>query len=205
MHGPLQAAAARTAAAWAAGLLLAASATAQGKASPGTGSPPPARLAVCEACHGADGNSTLAQSPSLAAQPRLFLENTLIMIREGLRPIAAMGRLLDGVSDAEIVALADHYHRQKARPEPTPRDAAAFARGQALAARALCGTCHLPDYSGQQQIPRLASQREDYLALSMRQFRDNQALGRDTQMNGIMRGFGDRDIADLAHYFAQLP
>lgn len=204
MVGASVRAAAAQAAAWAAGLVLAVSASAQGTAPAGAVSPP-ARLAVCAACHGADGNSTLAHSPSLAAQPRLFLENTLIMIREGLRPIAAMGRLLDGVSDAEIVALADHYHRQKARPEPTPRDAAAYARGQALAARALCGTCHLPDYSGQQQIPRLASQREDYLALSMRQFRDNQALGRDTQMNGIMRGFGDRDIADLAHYFAQLP
>ena len=24
------------------------------------------------------------------------------------------------------------------------------------------------------------------------------------QMNGVLRGFSDRDIADLAHYFAQL-
>jgi cytochrome c553 len=30
------------------------------------------------------------------------------------------------------------------------------------------------------------------------------AQGRDTMMNGVLRGFSDRDIADMAHYFAQL-
>ena len=30
------------------------------------------------------------------------------------------------------------------------------ARGEAIAARALCGTCHLPGYTGQSQVPRLA-------------------------------------------------
>jgi|688.fasta_scaffold288391_2 cytochrome c553 len=173
-------------------------------ASGATAAAPPARVALCGACHGIDGNSTLPMSPSLAGQPRVFLENTLILIREGLRPIAAMKGLLDGVSDAEIVALADHYSRQPARPEAGPRDEAAWRRGEALAARNLCGTCHLPTYAGQQQMPRLAGQRRDYLAQSMREFRDNRTQGRDTQMNGVLRGYSDRDIDDLALYFAQL-
>ena len=199
-----------TAARWAAVLLVAlglcaarAQTTPAGAGGPSTGTPPP-RLALCAACHGTDGNSSLPGSPSLAGQPRVFLENTQILIREGLRPIAAMKGLLDGVSDAEIVALADHYSRQAVRAQTVPRDAAAFSRGQALAARNLCGTCHLPSYAGQQQMPRLAGQRQDYLAQSMREFRDNKAQGRDTQMNGVLRGYSDRDIDDLAHFFAQL-
>lgn len=164
----------------------------------------PERLALCGACHGVDGNSSLALSPSLAGQPKVFLENTLILIREGLRQISAMQGLLHGVSDGEISALADHFNRQKARVSETTRDEAAFKRGEAIASRALCGTCHLPNYAGQQQMPRLAAQREDYLVQSMREFRDNKAQGRDTMMNGVLRGFSDRDIADMAHYFAQL-
>jgi cytochrome c553 len=164
----------------------------------------PGRLAMCGACHGANGNSALALSPSLAGQPKVFLENTLILIREGLRQIAPMQGLLNGVSDAEIVALADHYSRQKAIAPEAPRDEAAYRRGEAIASRALCGTCHLPNYAGQQQMPRLAAQREDYLVHSMREFRDNKAQGRDTMMNGVLRGFSERDIADMAHYFAQL-
>ena len=165
---------------------------------------PPAKLALCGACHGANGNSALALSPSLAGQPKVFLENTLILIREGLRQIAPMQGLLNGMSDAEIVALADHYSRQQAKGQDVPRDETAFRRGEAIASRALCGTCHLPSYAGQQQMPRLAAQREDYLVHSMREFRDNKAQGRDTMMNGVLRGFSDRDIADMAHYFAQL-
>jgi cytochrome c553 len=200
--------------AWAAALRVAASLTLCGAAAasgqtPAAAAGPaaaaaPARAAQCGACHGVDGHSTLALSPSLAGQPRVFLENTLIMIREGLRPIAAMKGLLDGVGDAEIVALADHYSRLPARAEAGPRDEAAWRRGEALASRNLCGTCHLPSYAGQQQMPRLAGQRQDYLAQSMREFRDNRTQGRDTQMNGVLRGYSDRDIDDLAHYFAQL-
>ena len=189
-------------------MLALGSAQAQSQTQPSAASAAPAapleRLALCGACHGANGNSALALSPSLAGQPKVFLENTLIMIREGLRQITPMQGMLNGVSDAEIVALADHYSRQPAKAQDTPRDEAMFRRGEAIAARALCGTCHLPSYAGQQQMPRLAAQREDYLVHSMREFRDNKAQGRDTMMNGVLRGFSDRDIADMAHYFAQL-
>lgn len=162
------------------------------------------RLGLCLSCHGADGQSPASTTPSLAGQPKVFLENTLIMIREGLRPVAVKRGLLDGVGDAEISALAEHFSRQPARPEESARNAASFARGQSLAAQGLCGTCHLPNYSGQQQMPRLAGQREAYLSHSMKGFRDNQAQGRDTMMNGVLRGLSDTDLADLAHYFAQL-
>ena len=189
----------------AASILMLGATAVTAQTSPETAAAVPApRIVVCGACHGADGNSSLPLNPSLAGQPRVFLENTLIMIREGLRPVAAMKGMLDGVSDAEIVALADHYARLPARPEPGPRDEAAWRRGEALADRNLCGTCHLPSYAGQQQMPRLAGQRQDYLAQSMREFRDNKTQGRDTQMNGVLRGYSDRDIDDLAHYFAQL-
>ena len=37
------------------------------------------RIQLCAACHGGDGNSTNAQIPSIAGQPKLFLENQLIL------------------------------------------------------------------------------------------------------------------------------
>lgn len=204
---PSQAAARKAAAFFMTTIAVLSSAAVQAQTSGAAATPatPPARVAVCAACHGADGNSVMANSPSLAGQPKVFLENTLIMVREGLRPIAAMQGLLDGVSDAEIVALAEHFSRQSPRTAETVRDEAMFKRGETLASRNLCGTCHLPNYAGQQQISRLASQREDYLAHTMREFRDNKAQGRDTQMNGVLRGMSDRDMSDLAHYFSRLP
>lgn len=162
------------------------------------------RLAVCAACHNADGRSTLADIPSLAAQPQVFLETQLVMIREGLRDVPQMKGMLDGVPDADLVAMAAHYAALPLVPQPAPRRADAFERGQALAGRALCNSCHLPTYLGQQQVPRVAGQREDYLLHSMRQFRDGKAVGRDSIMASSLYGMTDAQLGDLAHFLSQV-
>ena len=163
-----------------------------------------AKLAVCGACLGPDGNSSMAGSPSLAGQPKIFLENNLIMIREGIRDIPVMKGQLDGLSDPQIIALAKFYSAQTLKPTPGKRDEALYERGQLLSKQALCGTCHLPDYVGREQMPRLAGQREDYLLHTMRQFRSNQATGRDTIMAASLYGMNDDDLRAIAQYLSQL-
>lgn len=163
----------------------------------------PARAALCAACHGPLGNSEIVNTPSLAGQPKLFIENQLVLIREGMRDVPAMKGMLAGVSDGEIVELANYFSAQKpAVASKGAPDAATYQRGQALAARGLCGSCHLPDYSGRQQIPRLAGQHEAFLLQSLRQFRDHPGPGRDTIMSASVYGLKDNELADLAHYLA---
>jgi cytochrome c553 len=171
-------------------------------AAPGAGVS--SRLAVCAACHGADGNSQLANSPSLAAQPRVFLEHQLIVIREGLRVIPVMQGLLDGVTDQEISALAKHFAEQPLKSQPGSRDDARFERGRVLASSRHCASCHLAAYEGREQMPRLAGQREDYLVHSMRDFKSGNAVGRDTLMASALFGLTDQDLQDLGHYLAHL-
>jgi cytochrome c553 len=164
----------------------------------------PQRLALCAACHGADGNSQLKGIPSLAAQPKLFLENQLVLIREGMRDIPAMKGSLEGVSDTEITALAKYYADRTLAPVPTDKDVEVFARGGQLAEGMRCGICHLPTYLGREQIPRLAGQREDYLLHSMQQFKNHQAVGRDSNMAASVYGVSDQDLKDISYYLARL-
>ena len=164
-----------------------------------------ARLAACGACHGVNGQSQLAQLPSLAGQPRLFIENQLVLIREGLREVPAMQALMAGVSDEEIVQLATHFSGQAAGRTVEKTDPVLARAGALLAKPNLCGTCHLPDYRGQQQVPRLAGQRLDYLLLSMQQFRDRPGPGRDTIMAATLRGMSDADLTQLGHHPASQP
>lgn len=162
-------------------------------------------VAACAACHGADGIAPSPTIPSLAGQPRLFTENTLVLMREGLRELPATAAAAKRLSDEQVTALARHYEALPITPRPQAVRAEAARAGAALAARGLCGTCHLPDYRGQQQVPRLAGQHEPYLLASMKAFRDAPGAGRDTIMASTLRGFSDADLASLAHYLAVFP
>jgi cytochrome c553 len=164
--------------------------------------PPAATVQVCNACHGPGGNSQIPLTPSLAGQPKLFIENQLVLIREGLRDVPQMKDIVAGMSDETIVALARHYAAVKPIPKPGAAIQQKARLGAAAASKLLCGTCHLPDYSGQNQVPRLAGQDEPYLVHSMKQFRDNPGPGRDTIMAAVLYGLSDADLANLAHYLA---
>ena len=164
--------------------------------------PSAARLAVCNGCHGAGGVSVIAGTPSLAGQPKLFIETQLVIIREGLRDVPVMKPFLAGMADDEIVALATHYAAQAPKvlaPAAQPDKARA---GADIARNLGCGSCHLPTYAGQQQVPRLAGQDEAYLLQAMKQLRDHPGPGRDTIMAATLRGLSDADLDSLAHHLA---
>lgn len=193
------AAAALVAAALLAGPALAAGDAARGEAL--------ATARGCGACHGPRGVSSMPGMPSLAGMPDEFVVLQMILFREGLRDVPAMAPFARGLSDAEIEDLAAWFAALPPGPPPDrgALDAALAARGAALSARMNCGSCHLPDYRGRAQIPRLAGQREDFLRHTMAHYRDNLRVGSDTQMNGVMFGVSDADIAALAHHLAHRP
>lgn len=158
----------------------------------------------CAACHGMDGKSTLAEIPRLAGQQSGFITLQMILFREGIRQVPAMQAPTEKLSDTDIEAVAAYYAGlPSAAPEDrTPRDAALMARGQAISAARNCGVCHLPNYAGRAQMPRLTHQHEGFLAHTMAEYRDGQRIGIDTQMNGAVQGLSNADIAALAHYLA---
>ncbi len=168
------------------------------------------RLQLCAACHGADGNSAIPGIPSIAGQPKLFLETQLVLFREEVRVLPLMQPpakgVVKGLSDREITRLAEHYAALPPRSAGNdPVDATQVQRAMALVQKLHCGSCHLPDFRGREQIPRLAGQREDYLTDSMLGYRDNPRGGGDTIMAAALYGLSDADIRALAHYLSRLP
>jgi cytochrome c553 len=159
---------------------------------------------VCSACHGPDGNSVIAGTPSIAGQPKLFLENQLILFREELRRSPVMLAVVKDMKDPQIIQLAEHFSRLPARVVASgPLDKDLFRAGQGLAKKLRCGICHLSDFSGQKQMPRLAGQREEYLDREMRAYRDNTRSGGDTIMAATLYGVKDQEIQALAHFLAR--
>jgi len=162
------------------------------------------RLQLCAACHGPDGNSVNPQIPSIAGQPKLFIENQLILFREEIRKSDQMLPVVKGLKDPEIIKLAEHFSKLPAKSmEAGPANAALMKTGSERAKALRCGICHLADYRGQNQIPRLAGQREAYLEAEMRAYRDGKRTGGDTIMAATLYGVADADLRALAHYLSR--
>jgi cytochrome c553 len=164
------------------------------------------RIRLCGSCHGEDGNSRIENIPSLAGQPAFFILNQLFLMREGVRRIDVMTPLVKDLKDEDIDALARHFAGLAPKPaqEPAqePVDPLLARRGAELAISLRCASCHLPSLAGQDQMPRLAKQRVDYLIHAMKAFRDNTRSGADTLMSNVVAALSDADIAALAHYAA---
>ena len=161
-----------------------------------------AKAAACAACHGSATSPALPRTPILAGQQAEFLVLQIFLMREGLREVPEMKGLFKGWSDRDLEQVAAFFAAQPAPKSAGKREPKLHARGAAISQGMGCGSCHLQNYAGQRQVPRLANQREDYLAASMKAFRDNKRAGADTNMNGIMSGVTDSEIRALAHYFA---
>jgi cytochrome c553 len=160
------------------------------------------RAAECAACHGPGGNSNIPNLPSIAGQPQFFLMNQLILIREGVRPIPEMADVLKGLKDEEAIALADRFAAAPVVRSDEPVDPALVKRGAELSVTMRCASCHMPDFEGAEQMPRLAGQRIDYMFNALRAYRDNKRAGADTNMTAVVFGASDADLEALSHYAA---
>jgi cytochrome c553 len=162
------------------------------------------RIRMCADCHGEDGNSRSSNIPSLAGQPAFFLLSQMVFMREGVRDAQAMAPLLKGLKDEELEQLASYFAALPSKASDESIDPVLVKRGAEIAAARRCGSCHLPNLSGHQQIPRIARQRIDYTIGALKSYRDSLRPGADTAMSANIVGTTDADIAALAHYAASL-
>ena len=160
------------------------------------------RAATCNACHGAPKSAPLPGMPALAGQQAEFLALQMFLLREGLRDVPQMAGMLSGWTDADLSEVAAYFASQTPSSENTPRNPKMHARGTLLLQAMACGSCHMSDFRGQRQVPRITGQREDYLVAALKAYRDNRRTGIDTSMNAAMYQVTDADIQALAHALA---
>jgi cytochrome c553 len=161
------------------------------------------RAAPCLACHGERGTSETENTPSLGGQQAPYTLIQLFMFREKLRVFDTMNEMAKSLSDDDLRAFSDFI---ATLPKPVPAedagDTARMARGQALAHQYLCNNCHKGDFSGNDNVPRIANQREDYLDKTLNEYKDNTRHGYDATMADVMQPVTKEQIADLAYYIA---
>jgi cytochrome c553 len=167
---------------------------------------PPEKLEPCLACHGAGGQSETEDVPSLGAQPSKYTLIQLFMFREKLRAVEPMTELTKGWSDADLQQAADFIATLPApKPPADPADPARIERAHALVDQAHCNVCHRSDFSGQENVPRLAGQREDYLLKALREYKSGARHGYEPTMAEVLQPIDDAQLVEFAHYLSRLP
>lgn len=166
--------------------------------------------AVCASCHGADGNSGSPENPKLAGQHPEFLYKQLVEFKNGKRKNAVMQGFAATLSDEDMRNIAAWASQQKAKPG-FAKDKALVAAGEriykgGIADRniAACAGCHSPSGAGiPSQYPRLAGQHADYIASSLKAYRDGGRTN-NAVMTGVAAKMNDREIKAVADYLAGL-
>jgi cytochrome c553 len=163
------------------------------------------RLVLCLACHGEHGQSASPEVPSLGAQPAFYVAIQLYMFRERMRVVEPMNEVTKGLSDDDMQRMAELISKLPPPvPVVEPTDPARLERARALIQQHRCNFCHNQDFSGDQNVPRLAGQREDYLVKALREYKSNARRGYDAAMADVMYPVTDADILDLAYFLAHL-
>ena len=166
--------------------------------------------AVCVACHGADGNSTIPNQPSLAGQHPEYLIKQLQEYKSGARKDPVMSGFAASLSDDDMRNIAYWVTGQK-QAGGQAKNAATVALGEriyrgGLADRhiAACAGCHSPNGAGiPAQYPRLAGQHAEYTEIQLKNFRDG-ARTNNAMMQGVVAKMNDREIKAVADYIAGL-
>jgi cytochrome c553 len=162
------------------------------------------RTAPCLACHGEHGQSATENTPSLGGQQPPYALIQLFMFREKLRVFEPMNEMAKSLSDDDLRTFSDFIGKlPKPQPPADAGDPARMARAQALVEQNRCNSCHNTDFSGKDNVPRIADQREDYLAKTMREYKDNSRHGYDGTMAEVLQPVTTEQIADLAYYLAR--
>ena len=163
------------------------------------------RMAPCLACHGERGQSEAENTPSLGAQQAPYALIQLFMFREKLRAFEPMNEMAKTLTDEDLRTFSNFIAKM---PKPAPPvdagEPARMQRGQALGQQHRCNSCHNPDYSGKENVPRIANQREDYLAKTLGEYKDNSRHGYDGSMADVMGPITPQQIADLAYFIARV-
>ena len=167
------------------------------------------KVAVCSACHGADGNSVVGLWPSLAGQNEKYLLKQLRLVKSGDRVIDSMVGLLDNLEDSDLEDISAFYASQKNKVGQVEESKLELGRklyyaGNLEKGVPSCSACHSPRGlgNGPAAYPLLSGQQPDYVAKALKDYRSGARINEDPSkiMSAIAYKLDDAEIEALSSF-----
>lgn len=170
------------------------------------------KAAACAACHGADGNSSNPEWPSLAGLGERYIVRQLQLFKNDQRQNALMTPMAKPLSEQDMADIAAYYSSLSIRPggaDPKLVEVGEHIWRGGLPERQVpaCAACHGAAGEGNPPAayPRLGGQQAVYLANSLTAYKSGQ---RTTDPASIMRDIAsklsDEEIRAVSSYASGL-
>ena len=167
----------------------------------------------CSGCHGADGNSDLTDYPILAGQPPRYTYLQLKDYKSGRRTDEMMEAVAARLRKQDMLDLAAYYASQQPKGPriqagessvPFKPHPARVEAGKRKSAEVLCTMCHLGEFAGQNEVPRVAGQHPEYVVKQLKAYKTGMRTNDAGTMSTVSKTLSDEDIENLAHFLASL-
>lgn len=152
---------------------------------------------VCNACHGANGNSTRRGIPSLARLHPDYIQSAIRKYKNGERKHELMTTLVSYLSDIESEKVSLYYATQ------VPSVTKFKGKGSEKEARKIvgqCNNCHGNNGSSlKAKIPTLAGQDVTYLTRAIHAYKSGKRHNDD--MQNAVKDLSETDIKNITTYY----
>ena len=157
-----------------------------------------AKLKVCGACHGENGQPINATTPIIWGQTEYFLVKQLHDYKIGDRESPIMATFAKTLTQADLRPAA-RYFAGKTWPARTAPVAAATPPDGIT----VCQICHQQSFVGGLPAPRLAGQSYEYLVEAMNGFADGRRTN-NPDMVKLMEALSPAQREAIARYISNL-
>ena len=172
-----------------------------------------ATSALCQGCHGEDGNSMDSLIPKLAGQYSVYIAKQFRNFQTGAREHQIMSAMSAIISDAELVDITAYFASQKQMSGDGKGENKVgknlFTMGDMARGVLPCEGCHGINGKGQapdvSDYPVIGGQQKGYLKTQLNHWRSGERSNSvGGVMNGIAKSLTDAEIESLADYISGL-
>lgn len=171
-----------------------------------------AKAALCQGCHGPDGNSVTPLYPKLAGQIPEYLAKQLKDFKTKARQDPMMSPMASPLSDTDILNISAYFAGQKPQPGAASGDKGMielgkkiYRGGNAKTGVSACMSCHGPSGHGiPPKWPRVSGQHAAYTQKQLMAFKNGSRNNDEGVMTRIAFRMSEAEIKAVSEYMAGL-